>query len=104
MENIVNMIKPELLILIPVLYFIGMGLKKSQMDNKWIPLLLGGIGIILAVLYCIATGTYTTAQEWGMTVFVGITQGILSAGCSVYINQIIKQGQAGENDETSQTK
>ena len=107
MENIVDMIKPELLILIPVLYFIGIGLKKSKMNDKWIPLVLGGIGIILAVLHCIATGTYATARDWLLTVFAGITQGILNAGCSVYLNQIIKQMQKKKentNEDAAQQK
>ncbi len=26
-----------------------------------------------------------------MAVFVAITQGVLAAGCSVYVNQIVKQ-------------
>ena len=38
-------IKPELLILIPVLYIVGIGLKKSKLSDTLIPLVLGGIAI-----------------------------------------------------------
>ena len=31
-------IKSELLVLVPVLYIIGLGLKKSKLKDKWIPL------------------------------------------------------------------
>ena len=31
-------IKSELLILVPVLYIIGLGLKKSKLKDKWIPI------------------------------------------------------------------
>ena len=33
MEQLKNFIRPELLVLVPVLYFIGMGLKKSESVN-----------------------------------------------------------------------
>lgn len=45
METMKELIRPELLVLIPVLYFTGMGLKKSaSVLDKHIPLLLGGAG------------------------------------------------------------
>ena len=40
-EAFKEFIKPELLILIPVLYLIGIGMKKSEIKDKFIPLLLG---------------------------------------------------------------
>ena len=33
--NYQEYIKSELLVLIPVLYFIGIGLKKSRLPDKW---------------------------------------------------------------------
>ena len=48
MEQIMNYVKPELIVVAVVLYFIGMGLKQSQTaKDKYIPLILGGIGIVL---------------------------------------------------------
>ena len=48
MERIMNYVKPELIVVAVVLYFIGMGLKKAEsVADKYIPLLLGGIGIVL---------------------------------------------------------
>lgn len=92
MEAIKDMIRPELLVLIPVLYFVGVGMKKSaSVPDKYIPLLLGAAGIILALAYLLATMPVATGQEIAMLVFVGITQGVLCAGCSVYVNQLIKQ-------------
>ncbi len=85
-------IKPELMVLIPVLYLIGVGLKKSEkINDKFIPLLLGVCGIVLSVLYVGATGTIRSWQDVFMLAFVGITQGILTAGASVYFNQLYKQ-------------
>ncbi|HBS60936.1 MAG TPA: hypothetical protein DEA44_16940, partial [Firmicutes bacterium] len=44
-------IRPELLVLVPVLYLIGMGIKKSAAKDKWIPVVLGIAGVVLASAY-----------------------------------------------------
>ncbi len=84
-------VKPELLVLIPVLYLYGVGLKKSQVADKYIPVLLGIASVVLSFLYIAATSTLNGWQEIFMAIFSGITQGVLCAGASVYVNQIIKQ-------------
>lgn len=89
MENLINFVKPELLVLIPALYFLGAMLKSSQLPDKWIPATLGVCGIALAVLYVAATSPLTSPQDVSMAAFVGVTQGILAAGMSVYCNQFI---------------
>ena len=92
MEVIKEMIKPELLILIPVLYFIGVAIRKSEkIKNEYIPMLIGIIGVAIAMVYVLATEPIGTGQGILLAVFTAITQGVLVAGVSVYINQIIKQ-------------
>ena len=84
-------IKPELLILVPVLYIVGFGLKKSKLSDTLIPLILGGIAIILSAAWVIATSDILTIKDVAYALFVSVTQGILSAGSSVYINQLYVQ-------------
>lgn len=92
MEQIINYVKPELIVVAVVLYFIGIGFKQSQVvKDKYIPLLLGWIGIILCAIWVVATSPLTTMQDVAMAVFTAIVQGILVAGLSTYVNQIIKQ-------------
>lgn len=91
MDIIKEFIKPELLILVPVLYIIGMGFKASALNNKFIPVLLGTISIVLSALYVFATTDIAGAKNIAMAAFVAITQGVLIAGASVYFNQIYKQ-------------
>lgn len=92
MQTIMSFIKPELLVLVPVLYFIGAGLKKSQaFPDSRIPMVLGVCGILLAALYVAAASTLDSWQAGLLAAFAAATQGILAAGCSVYINQMIKQ-------------
>ena len=64
MEQIINYVKPELLVLAVVLYFIGAGLKQAQaVKDKYIPAILGVCGCLLAAVYVIATCPLGTMQE-----------------------------------------
>jgi len=90
MNEIRDLIAPELLVLIPVLYLIGMGIKRSAfIPDKYIPMLLGMCGVILSALWHFGNGNFD--------IFAALTQGVLCAGASVYVNQLIKQG--GKRDE-----
>ncbi len=92
MEQIIEYIKPELITVAVVLYFIGLGLKKAEVvADKYIPLILGAAGIILCAFWVLATEPLKDGQEIAMAVFTAVIQGILTAGLSTYVNQIIKQ-------------
>lgn len=84
-------IKPELLILIPVLYLIGAAIKRTCIKDELIPFILGLISIVLCLLYIFATGEINSSKDICSIIFASITQGILTAGASVYINQMAKQ-------------
>lgn len=97
MEQIMNYVKPELLVLAIVLYFIGIGLKQSKaIKDKYIPTVLGIVGIILSGIWVVATCPLTSMQAIAMAVFTAIVQGILVAGLSTYVNQIVKQSKKQE--------
>ena len=90
-------IKPELLVVAIVLYFIGIGLKNTELiKDKYIPIILGILGVFISAIYIIATSTIANYQEVLTVIFTSIVQGILVAGASVYINQVIKQSQKEE--------
>lgn len=90
-------IKPELLVVVIVLYFIGMGLKYTELiKDKYIPIILGTLGVLISAIYVIATSDIIGYKEVLMAIFTSIIQGILVAGTSVYVNQLIKQNQKEE--------
>ena len=92
MEQITNYVKPELIVVAVALYFIGMALKQAQsVKDKYIPLLLGGVSIVLCAIWVLATSEIGNGQQVAMAVFTAITQGILVAGLSTYVDQIKKQ-------------
>ncbi len=78
--DFINYITENALILIPVLLVIGAILKNTErIKDKYIPVILLPIGIILSV--------------WVMKGFSAdsVIQGILVTGAAVYGNQLIKQ-------------
>ena len=97
--NFEDFVKPELLILIPVLYLVGTGLKKSNIADKFIPLILGGISIALCALWVFSTCNCVNAHGVLTAMFTTATQGILLAGASVYAHQIYKQSKKEEDSD-----
>lgn len=90
-------IKPELLVVAIVLYFIGMGIKNTEkISDKYIPIILGILGVIISAIYIVATSVFNGYQSVLMAIFTAIVQGIMVAGLSVYANQLIKQTQKDE--------
>lgn len=94
--NYQDYIKTELLVLIPVLYFIGIGLKKSELPDKWIPITLGIFSVAISAVWVIATEEISSFQETASAIFTALTQGILAAGASVYANQLYVQSKKKE--------
>ena len=92
--TILDYIRPELLLIIPVLWVLGKILKEASfLRDKWIPLILGGAGILLAVCWIGGGG-----EPFGVTgLFTAVTQGILCAGAAVYGHQLIKQMKNKDN-------
>ena len=96
-QIIQNYIKPELLVVSIVLYFVGIGMKKTErINDKYIPTILGIIGVVISSIYIVATSIFNGYQSILMAIFTSIVQGILVAGLSVYANQIIKQAKKAE--------
>ena len=96
-EVLKEYIKPELIVVAVVLYFVGMGIKNTELiKDKYIPVILGVLGVIISAIYIIATSTISGYQEVLTVIFTAIVQGILVAGAAVYANQIIKQNNKEE--------
>ncbi len=73
-------IMTEKLILIPALYVVGFFITNTALiRNKFIPIILLGLGIIFSILM------------GGDTIINNVIQGILVAGATVLTNQVIKQ-------------
>lgn len=90
--DIMEYVKPELIVVAIVLYIVGAGIKKAEsVKDKYIPYILGVFGIVLCAIWVLANSPLGTTQEVLMAIFTSIVQGILVAGLSTYVNQLIKQ-------------
>ena len=90
--DIMNYVKPELIVVAIVLYFVGLGIKKAEsIKDKYIPFILGVLGIALSAIWVFANTQIGTIQEVLMAVFTSIVQGVLVTGLSTYANQLLKQ-------------
>ncbi|MDR0307058.1 MAG: phage holin family protein [Chitinispirillales bacterium] len=90
--NYTDYIKPELLVLIPALYFLGEILKSSfKLDHNKIPLAFGISGIILSSIWVLAVSKIAHYQDALMAIFIALVQGLLCAGTAVYGYEILKQ-------------
>ena len=90
--QVTDYVKPELLVVALVLYFLDTGLKKSALiKEKYVLFLTGGIGIVICALYVFTTSPCSCPKDVAMALFTSITQGILLAGLSTYAKQMIGQ-------------
>lgn len=96
-----KLIEPELLITVPVLYLLGVMIKKSNVSDRFIPLILGAMGIILATVYKLTLYSPNGFNSVAELIFAGVTQGILCAAGSVYTDNLIRQFKKkdDENDD-----
>lgn len=86
-----DFIKPELFVLVFVLYIIGVGIKNSKMNDTYIPFILGIISIGLCGIWIVGTCEFHNYRDIFMGIFTTLVQGVLIAGASVYANQLVKQ-------------
>ena len=91
MNELMNFVKPELLVLVPALLILGKMLKGSSVPDKHIPAALGVCGVLLAVVWVVGRTPLGTYQDILNAIFAAVTQGIITAGLAVYGNQLVKQ-------------
>lgn len=98
MDIISEFIHPELITLIPALYFIKSALNKAAIISpSKIQLIIVGIGIFIAALYTVAITPFESVRSVFMCVFVAATEGVIAAGCSSYAEQLLKIRKGGDD-------
>lgn len=69
-----------------ICYLIGMAVKATALENKWIPIVVGVSGGVLGVVGMLIMADFP-ATDYLTAVAVGIVSGLASTG----VNQIAKQ-------------
>lgn len=95
---------PELIVLVPVLVFIGYCIKQSRIADEKIPTILAVAGIIIAGIWLFSTREIPNLQGVFQIIFSAIVQGIIASASAVGANQFVKQLQKSNNNITAITK
>lgn len=74
-----------------ICYLIGMICKASNLDNKWIPCVMGILGAALGVAAMLVMNDFPATDYIG-AVAIGIVSGLAATG----VNQVIAQLRKGE--------
>ena len=92
MQALQEYIKPELLVLVPLMFGLGAALKADKrFPSANIPYTLAVAGMALAALYGAATAQLDGWQSVALAVFTAIVQGGRCARASVGLHQMYKQ-------------
>ena len=92
MQALQEYIKPELLVLVPLMFGLGAALKADKrFPSANIPYTLAVAGMALAALYGAAPAQLDGWQSGALAVFTAIVQGGLCALASVGLHQMYKQ-------------
>lgn len=73
--------------IIVICYLVGMVVKATPLDNKWIPIICGVVGGITGALALLFKMPDFPANDYFTAVAVGIMSGLTATG----VNQITKQ-------------
>lgn len=70
-----------------IVYIIGLAVKATKLDNKWIPVICGAAGVILGVLALIVGMPDFPATDYLTAAAVGGASGLAATG----MDQVVKQ-------------
>ena len=77
-------VKPELLIVTPILYILAKMMDNSHLDNRKIPWYLLIVSIILSSLYVFSTSDTSSFSKVLSALFTTVIQGVLLSGTTIY--------------------
>lgn len=97
MNMIIEYVKPELVVVAFVLYYIGTFVKQTEsIKDKYIPCILGVLGVVFCLIWVLGNSDVDDWQKLLNGAFTAIVQGVLVAGLSTYGDQLIKQHKKDE--------
>ena len=74
-ETIQEFIDPQIMVVIPMLWGVGMAVKKSTIENRFIPVILLICSCAVVMLHLTSTNLILDTQSLSACIFAGITQG-----------------------------
>ena len=87
--SLVNVyVRAELMILVPVLYFLQKLLVKTKLAGTLLPLVLAIISVLMSGIYTFATVSPLKWHSILLAIFMSVSQGILISGAASSIDTI----------------
>lgn len=81
--------RSELMVLVPVLFFLNKLIGQSKINNQYIPFICMGASVLLCGFHIFG---YTPVANFGqvmMALFATLTQGVLYAGATMFLNLVV---------------
>lgn len=78
------------LVVIFVCYFITNLIKKTPIQNEWLPLISGGSGVLLATIAFFAIPTALPVNNLGTAIVYGFFLGLAATGSNQVFKQAVK--------------
>jgi uncharacterized membrane protein YagU involved in acid resistance len=86
-DLLLTYIKPMLLVLVPILWYLGLKIKDTnKIQDAWIPFILMAISIVIALSYVLIFEEYSPAGVW-----IGVMQGFAIAVFQGWLFQAKRQ-------------
>ena len=95
--DIMSYVRPELLVVAVVLYFLGMWLKQAAfIKDKYIPLVLGIVGIFVCGIYVASVAAFATVQDiLSVTKDIHVIRDATRGGVGTVLYEIAEQSKTG---------
>ena len=78
------------LIIILICYFVVALIRKTPIANEWLPLISGGLGLLLGAIAFYAIPSIVPSESVGITIAYGFFCGLAATGSNQVFKQTIK--------------
>lgn len=80
----------NVIVITVLVYLVGLGVKATNINNKWIPVICGGVGVILGVVALAIGMPDFPAADYLTAAAVGAASGLAATGVDQAVKQLKK--------------
>lgn len=80
----------NVIVITVLVYLVGLGVKATNINNKWIPVICGGVGVILGIVALAIGMPDFPATDYLTAAAVGAASGLAATGADQAFKQLKK--------------
>ena len=80
----------NVIVITVLVYLVGLGVKATNINNKWIPVICGGVGVILGIVALAIGMPDFPAADYLTAAAVGAASGLAATGADQAFKQLKK--------------